>query len=370
MSHPDVHVSPLTTKAVKDFTDCQQLWLWRHGLGYAPREPNKRTLVRALVRAGLSTYYAPEAIGAGDGTVHRRMGFHTQWNTRALIDGLTQAADGLLAGIRDRNNGLLPPVADEAFELAVGVLEQYGRWAPKNDEFSVVAVNHPVVAVVAQGISLVDTVDLVLGSSMSEPSLVMLHRLYSSIPSGAAHMQHDFRAHMLMWAASEDAQFPLRVRSGTPLWFNEIRKAVPSPPRTLKSGELSKDKRQNTTRELYIEEISRRGLSPSDYHDIIEALDPNKFNTRHWLYVDDDMLDYVHMYVHAVASRMALCAETEGAWQIIHEWGSRCSYCDYLDLCQSLRHMQCVRGLLSSRYFKWREDNATNEFGGPVLGSA
>lgn len=64
--------------------------------------------------------------------------------------------------------------------------------------------------------------------------------------------------------------------------YNELRKDVPHVPNELKSGQLSKDKSQNTTYELYLEELTRRGLSSSLYTDILEHFKEqgNKFFRR------------------------------------------------------------------------------------------
>jgi hypothetical protein len=58
--------------------------------------------------------------------------------------------------------------------------------------------------------------------------------------------------------------------------FQDIRKKVPEKPRVLKSGELSKDKSQNTTAQLYRATISELGLDPTRYSEHLAWLADNE----------------------------------------------------------------------------------------------
>lgn len=57
--------------------------------------------------------------------------------------------------------------------------------------------------------------------------------------------------------------------------YNIILKDYPVPPKQLKSGQLSKDKAQKTTAEMYRNEISNLGLNESDYTDFLQYLEEN-----------------------------------------------------------------------------------------------
>lgn len=54
--------------------------------------------------------------------------------------------------------------------------------------------------------------------------------------------------------------------------YNVLIKDPPKPPKQLKSGELSKDKAQRTTFELYLQTIHSLGLDPNDYEEHLNWL--------------------------------------------------------------------------------------------------
>lgn len=64
--------------------------------------------------------------------------------------------------------------------------------------------------------------------------------------------------------------------------YNEMRKDVPHKPSVLKSGQLSKDKSQNTTYELYLTAVQEGGYPVALYADILEHFknQGNKFFRR------------------------------------------------------------------------------------------
>lgn len=55
--------------------------------------------------------------------------------------------------------------------------------------------------------------------------------------------------------------------------YNEIRKSAPHKPKVLKSGELSKDKNQNTSLDIYLETIEEMGLNKDDYTEFLAFLE-------------------------------------------------------------------------------------------------
>lgn len=57
--------------------------------------------------------------------------------------------------------------------------------------------------------------------------------------------------------------------------YNIILKDYPVPPKQLKSGQLSKDKAQKTTAEMYRNEINSLGLKEEDYTDFLQYLEEN-----------------------------------------------------------------------------------------------
>lgn len=86
------------------------------------------------------------------------------------------------------------------------------------------------------------------------------------------------------WVPVKQTQLYEVIQNQSPSEFvyNIIGKSAPKPPKILKDKSISKDKKQNTTLELYKKAIVENGLKFADYTDMLEMLEKqgNKFLRR------------------------------------------------------------------------------------------
>jgi hypothetical protein len=151
-----------------------------------------------------------------------------------------------------------------------------------------------------------------------------------------------------LWAAQEVFQVPFAG-----VYYNGLRKKLPTVPKVLRAGGLSKAKNIDTTYEVYLAEIERLELDPADYEDILDHLKnkPNTFFQReklrrnaqeirsagYWLWLEAmDMLNDPFLYPNMT-------------WD--------CKYmCDFKDICKAMNRGDDVEWMLSNGYQKRKED--------------
>jgi len=88
--------------------------------------------------------------------------------------------------------------------------------------------------------------------------------------------------------------------------YNQVYKGVPSRPKVLNSGKLSKDKNQSTTPELFRESIEELGLKESDYTDFLEYLEqnPREYIRRTQVDRSDTELEIIEGIIYSEARDM------------------------------------------------------------------
>lgn len=200
----------------------------------------------------------------------------------------------------------------ELMELGIGMLEHYFMWAPKNDtewvpikseiEFEVpipvpdrlkmmvnesnwnfrvgpndqLQINLPLdeqpgsgtdwewVDVLYQG-----RIDLIVQFPNGKYGLVD-HKTAAQFGQ-TEHLELDTQTRSYAWALKKMLGIDIER-----IIYNEARKAVPSEPRVLKSGFLSKAKNQGTTVQLYEAKIKQLNHDPSYYADFLPVLEANQ----------------------------------------------------------------------------------------------
>lgn len=96
------------------------------------------------------------------------------------------------------------------------------------------------------------------------------------------HLNRQFRRYAWAWQQETG-------RRVAGFGVNAARKKVPAVPQKLVKGGLSKDKRIDTTREIYLGTIKACDLDPADYVEILEILpDLNAFFRRDLIYFSQD----------------------------------------------------------------------------------
>lgn len=113
--------------------------------------------------------------------------------------------------------------------------------------------------------------------------------------------------------------------------YNVLRKKIPTQPKVLKAGGLSKDRSIDTTYDVYYQAVLENNLDPVDYVDMLDML-KNKPNTFFWRSIiarNRLELDKFGEYLTAEARDMT------SKKTVLYPSPSRnCTYCDYRVLCK------------------------------------
>lgn len=128
------------------------------------------------------------------------------------------------------------------------------------------------------------------------------------------------------------------IRIESVIW-NYLRTKPPGIPKLLKKGDLSRDKRLDTTWETYLAEIMRLGLDPQDYTDVHARLrDAEKtvFFPRHdqEILASSDLIlnDY---YKTALNIQAAEACWEEGSDEPIRAIAWNCNRCEFHSICSA-----------------------------------
>ncbi len=139
--------------------------------------------------------------------------------------------------------------------------------------------------------------------------------------------------------------------------YNIIYKDYPVPPKTLKSGGLSKDKSQKTTYEMYKKAIKDMQLNEADYADILEHLSsfPFKFFSRVEVFRNQQEIDCTMEEIGAIVQDMDNCRTyrnitTDCQWD-----------CQYKDLCLAEIDGSDAQWLRDELYEKGEKEDDTDD---------
>lgn len=150
-----------------------------------------------------------------------------------------------------------------------------------------------------------------------------------SIPDDENKRFSDIQTALYYWVAD---QIGLPKPDGI-LW-DYVRKKVPTRPRVLKSGGLSKAKSIDTTKEVYLETIKEEGLDPEDYTEMLDMLEnKNKnFYARFYYPSPDTISDKLIKEAKMSALEMYFLGGDLKSRNIQFN----CNWwCDYYELCQA-----------------------------------
>lgn len=164
--------------------------------------------------------------------------------------------------------------------LGVGMWENYGEFSLEHDNFTPISVEQKFqmpltykdgTPVVIDGHPVVYQLrtDLIAVEHDTGNLVIVDHKNVGSLYD-TEHLDLDTAITSYLWAIGR-----VTGQTVSTFYYNELVKSVPEAPKILKKGDLSKDKRQNTTLSLYLEEIDKRGLDRADYADMLEHLSNN-----------------------------------------------------------------------------------------------
>lgn len=110
--------------------------------------------------------------------------------------------------------------------------------------------------------------------------------------------------------------------------YLNIPKSELSKPKILKNGSLSKDKTQNTTKQLYLETIKELGLNESDYLDILKDLEHKEYITLVQSSVDEETINDIFKNLHNTIKSI------ESGFVLECMSQNKCKDCDYKHVCK------------------------------------
>jgi len=275
------------------FKRCRVLWDYTSKIrqNFEPIQRIEALDFGTAMHAGLQAYYNPETWG----------------------DTLTMQANarqGFLDSIHDIQTKVRigPLEFEERFEelrkLGLGMLEYYFLWAPSRDTFTPVYVEIefevPLEArYLATEIDVYQgRIDLIVEDEYGY--WIVDHKTAAQF-GDTEWLALDDQCSSYAWAVQK--KLGLKVRG---VIYNELRKKVPHPPAVLRSGELSRNKQQDTTYETYLAAIKAGGYRTKGYAEILAYLknNPKQFVRRTRLNYTPQMLDLVEQRISSESYEM------------------------------------------------------------------
>lgn len=110
--------------------------------------------------------------------------------------------------------------------------------------------------------------------------------------------------------------------------YVNIPKAELNKPKILKNGSLSKDKTQNTTKQLYLETIKELGLNESDYLDILKDLEHKEYITIINSSANEDNIKVVFDNLHNTINSI------NTGYVLENMSSNKCKDCEYKTICK------------------------------------
>lgn len=157
----------------------------------------------------------------------------------------------------------------ETRELGLGMLHNYELWAPDNDRFDIVKVEEGFEYKLYEDAEFIviykGRIDLLVKDD--EGFWLVEHKTTRLRTFDTRRLLLDEQVGAYVWAASQMVGEQL-----VGCKYSYLRKKLPSIPKELVAGGLSKAKSIDTTEDVYQDCINEHGLNPDDYADILEIL--------------------------------------------------------------------------------------------------
>lgn len=292
---------------VKTWKRCRQKWYYNYVRGLKPKERVRKIDLGNYGHALLEAYYRGEDIQEAS---------EAYW--------MEQTKDMFQEQIDEYK---------EVREQAEALVERYIKhYQEKGEEFEVHAVEQhfkttiPTPAGYKSKTDLQGILDLVVEDSTGEIWLVD-HKFTSiDLVKYEENLVLDEQANYYLWALA-DMLGNHNAVSG--IIFNLVRAKLPTVPKVLKSGGLSKAKNIDTDVETYLQAIKDNGLNPKDYTDILTHLKEldRPFFKRHRIHRTPEELAHIQEELYEMSRDMRGC-------RIYRNATKDCSWdCPYRELC-------------------------------------
>jgi len=314
---PKDHIS---YSEITTFLQCRRLWGYRYYHRVYPKLSNKNFLLGTAVHRALAQYYDPEDKQAQDRGV-------------AAVTRYYDEVEQTYNHIREVTGAEPEDDIQEALSTGGDMMVQYVAWAPQNDTWESRGVEVHVSAPVIDNISLVGYIDLLAWEPEEQASWIVDHKTYAQFRQPDANSVFlDLQGTVYMWAVMQDEI--LRGKGFQGIIYNMLSKRPPSFPKQLKNGQLSKNKAQRTTPELYTQRVLELGLDLKDYEDFIATMTgADRFNKRLPIAVSDARLNWFDKYIRVLAHIIANTYDA-GEVALLPTISRRCDYCEYAPLCK------------------------------------
>ena len=119
--------------------------------------------------------------------------------------------------------------------------------------------------------------------------------------------------------------------------YDVVRKKVPTVPKVLKSGKISKDKRIDTTRDVYETAVVAAGQDPAEYADFTETLPgwESFFARTHLPFSETDLVDFhADAYATALLIKDAQERDYHPRQVAVCQGGAAPRGCTFSEICQ------------------------------------
>lgn len=256
-----------------NFKKCRRLWDYtsQNRMNLERVKMNKNLAFGIDIHKGLEAYYSPKSwhVPTEVKTNKAIIRFATSIQVRQTKE------DKARGGLDDERKQEYA----ELRELGIGMLSRYGEWAEKRDTFTPIAVEmkYQILIIDEEGVPLVINghpvvyqirVDLLLRDEYG--FLWVLDHKTTAYLDDLSFLDVDTQLSTYPWVV--ESVLGEQVKGTI---YNELVKSVPEKPKVLKKGNLSVDKKQNTTYELFMESIREKNLDTAPYEDMLEYLREN-----------------------------------------------------------------------------------------------
>ena len=251
------------------FKKCRRLWDYtsQNRMALEPTRMDNNLSFGIAVHVGLEAYYNPDTWDYLDD------------KSKAEV-AVAKFVEEMTRQLKEEKKANLGSVTterqqqfDEYIELGTGMLRHYGEWAPERDrELGLIpvaveeAIKVPIGEVNGETIYYQARIDMV--ARHGDGSLWLWdHKTAAYMSTDYGYLDLDTQISSYFWIYEQAfGELPKGMM------YNELIKKVPGPPKQLKNGTLSQDKRQNTTFALYVKEIDRLGLDNEPYGAMLDYL--------------------------------------------------------------------------------------------------
>lgn len=325
---------------VMTFKDCRRLWYFGSYLGWSPKKPQHALVFGTGVHAALAEYYR-----------HGRQLDPALEKFNEWYLGLKSGELRQFAGLWD---GIEPELYDY-YELGFSMISNYAVYETVQPlEGTPVYIEQKISAPILPPYdrggdntpvgTLLGTLDLVM--QLPDGRLwIVDHKTHKNPPDFTAlDVDEQMTGYSyLLWRA-------FRLAEG--VIYNVLLKAVPTPPRELARGGLSRDKSQKTTFELFAKELTDRKLNLEDYRPYLDYLASRgwkDFFTREWAYRSmSEVLNYSNSLYFILQGMNEAIEYPAARYPTGSIW--KCATCPFFAPCKSMSANEDWETILEYRY--------------------